>query len=37
MILWEEGSLNDREKIFEFLYDFNLMRQRKLTTSLKQK
>ncbi|MGO4998854.1 type II toxin-antitoxin system RelE/ParE family toxin [Oceanisphaera sp. W20_SRM_FM3] len=23
MILWEEGSLNDREKIFEFLYDFN--------------
>lgn len=24
MILWEEESLNDREKIFEFLYDFNL-------------
>lgn len=23
MILWEEQSLNDREKIFEFLYDFN--------------
>lgn len=23
MILWEEASLNDREKIFEFLYDFN--------------
>lgn len=23
MILWEEDSLNDREKIFEFLYDFN--------------
>ncbi len=23
MILWEEKSLNDREKIFEFLYDFN--------------
>ncbi len=23
MILWEEESLNDREKIFEFLYDFN--------------
>jgi addiction module RelE/StbE family toxin len=23
MILWEETSLNDREKIFEFLYDFN--------------
>ncbi|CAG19917.1 type II toxin-antitoxin system mRNA interferase toxin, RelE/StbE family [Photobacterium profundum] len=22
MILWEEESLNDREKIFEFLYDF---------------
>ncbi|HAS8196864.1 TPA: type II toxin-antitoxin system RelE/ParE family toxin, partial [Vibrio vulnificus] len=21
MILWEEESLNDREKIFEFLYD----------------
>ncbi|HAS6495921.1 TPA: type II toxin-antitoxin system mRNA interferase toxin, RelE/StbE family [Vibrio parahaemolyticus] len=23
MILWAEESLNDREKIFEFLYDFN--------------
>ena len=23
MILWEEESLNDREKIVEFLYDFN--------------
>ncbi len=23
MILWGEESLNDREKIFEFLYDFN--------------
>ena len=23
MIYWEEESLNDREKIFEFLYDFN--------------
>ncbi|OEE73021.1 type II toxin-antitoxin system mRNA interferase toxin, RelE/StbE family [Vibrio genomosp. F6] len=23
MILWEEESLNDREKIFEFLYDLN--------------
>ncbi|MFA0113986.1 type II toxin-antitoxin system RelE/ParE family toxin [Vibrio sp. 10N.261.46.E11] len=23
MILWEEESLNDREKIFEFLYDFS--------------
>lgn len=23
MILWERESLNDREKIFEFLYDFN--------------
>ena len=23
MILWEEASLNDREQIFEFLYDFN--------------
>lgn len=23
MILWEEASLNDREKIFEFLYNFN--------------
>ncbi|HGE6004328.1 TPA: type II toxin-antitoxin system RelE/ParE family toxin, partial [Vibrio cholerae] len=22
MIFWEEASLNDREKIFEFLYDF---------------
>lgn len=23
MILWEEASLKDREKIFEFLYNFN--------------
>lgn len=23
MIFWEEESLDDREKIFEFLYDFN--------------
>lgn len=23
MILWEKESLNDREKTFEFLYDFN--------------
>lgn len=23
MIFWEEASLNDREKIFEFLYHFN--------------
>ena len=23
MIYWEQESLNDREKIFEFLYDFN--------------
>lgn len=23
MVSWEEESLNDREKIFEFLYDFN--------------
>lgn len=23
MILWEEESLNDREKIFGFLYEFN--------------
>ncbi|MBU2892274.1 type II toxin-antitoxin system RelE/ParE family toxin [Colwellia sp. D2M02] len=23
MIFWEEESLNDREKIFEFLFDFN--------------
>ncbi|QBG37327.1 type II toxin-antitoxin system RelE/ParE family toxin [Litorilituus sediminis] len=23
MIFWEEESLNDREKIFEFLYDVN--------------
>lgn len=22
-LVWEEESLNDREKIFEFLYDFN--------------
>lgn len=23
MIFWEEESLNDREKIFEFLFEFN--------------
>ncbi|CDT11296.1 putative plasmid stabilization system protein [Vibrio coralliirubri] len=23
MIFWEEESLNDRERIFEFIYDFN--------------
>ncbi|PCE66960.1 type II toxin-antitoxin system RelE/ParE family toxin [Salinivibrio sp. YCSC6] len=23
MIVWEKASLNDREKIFKFLYDFN--------------
>ncbi|MEE1674288.1 type II toxin-antitoxin system RelE/ParE family toxin [Agarivorans aestuarii] len=23
MILWEDESLNDREKIFEFIYEFN--------------
>jgi len=23
LIFWEEESLNDREKIFEFLFDFN--------------
>lgn len=23
MIFWEQTSLDDREKIFEFLYDFN--------------
>lgn len=23
MILWEEEAMNDREKIFGFLYDFN--------------
>lgn len=23
MIFWEEESLNDREKIYEYLYDFN--------------
>ncbi len=37
MILWEEESLNDREKIFEFLYDFNPDAAEKMTTSLKQK
>ena len=43
MIYWEEESLNDREKIFEFLYDFNkaaaektdelIKKSRKLTSS----
>ncbi len=38
MILWEEESLNDREKIFEFLYDFNPeAAEKKPTKSLKLK
>lgn len=37
MILWEEESLNDRERIFEFIYDFNPDAAENQTTSLKQK
>ena len=37
MIYWEEESLNDREKIFEFLYDFNTAAADKTDEIIEQK
>lgn len=37
MIYWEEASLNDREKIFEFLYDFNPVVAEKTDDIIEQK
>lgn len=37
MIYWEEESLNDREKIFEFLYDFNPVVAEKTDDIIEQK
>lgn len=37
MIYWEEESLNDREKIFEFLYDFNPVDADKTDELIEQK
>lgn len=37
MIYWEEESLNDREKIFEFLYDFNPDAAEKTDNIIEQK
>jgi plasmid stabilization system protein ParE len=37
MIFWEEESLNNRDKIFEFLFDFNPIAAKKLTKLLKLK
>ncbi|WP_369410413.1 type II toxin-antitoxin system RelE/ParE family toxin [Neiella litorisoli] len=35
--MWEEESLNDREKIFEFLYDFNPVAADKTDEIIEQK
>ncbi|MUK31498.1 type II toxin-antitoxin system mRNA interferase toxin, RelE/StbE family [Aliivibrio fischeri] len=37
MIFWEEESLNDREKIFEFLYDFNPVVAERTDNTIEQK
>jgi len=37
MILWEQESLNDREKIFEFLYDFNPIAAEKTDLIIEEK
>ena len=37
MIYWEEESLNDREKIFEFLYDFNPAAAEKIDEIIEEK
>lgn len=37
MIYWEQESLNDREKIFEFLYDFNPIAADKTDQIIEQK
>jgi len=37
MIFWEEESLNDREKIFEFLFDFNPIAAEKTDQTIEAK
>lgn len=37
MIVWEEESLNDRESIFEFLFDFNPSAAEKTDTIIETK
>lgn len=37
MILWEENSLNDREAIFEFLYEFNPLAAEKTDAIIEKK
>lgn len=37
MLLWEEGALKDREKIFEFLYAFNPLAAEKADVIIEQK
>ncbi len=37
MIFWEEKSLDDREKIFEFLYDFNPIAAERTDELIEQK
>ncbi len=37
MIVWEKSSLNDRENIFEFLYEFNPLAAEKTDTLIETK
>jgi toxin ParE1/3/4 len=37
MIYWEEEALNDREKIFEFLYEFNPVAAEKTDEIIEEK
>ena len=37
MILWEKNSLDDREAIFEFLYEFNPLAAEKTDTIIETK
>ncbi len=37
MIVWEKSSLNDRENIFEFLYEFNPLAAEKTDTLIEAK
>ena len=37
MILWEKSSLDDREAIFEFLYEFNPLAAEKTDTIIETK
>lgn len=37
MIVWEKSSLNDREAIFEFLYEFNPLAAEKADAIIEKK